>query len=418
MKVLYLAPSDIQVARVDRQCIVAFCGALKEIGIEVELVALKIKTIDSEPRARRPLDLYRVRNEFPVRLVPVPVHQESRSWWIAINRFVVHLAITARRAFRRSSRPLVVYEKSYAPALALALLRVLLPGRPLFVFEAHLPPSNRLQRFVLRHADLVVANTHALAADLITAAGIDSDRVLGTHQGVDLASSAQSRLTQEEARKKLGLSPDKKLAVYTGKIYDGYREVDYMLEAAKLLRNDPEIELVLVGGRQDHVDRLRRRAVSEGIDNLTFTGFVPPTVVPAYQRAADLLLLYYPSGIELNRYRSPGKLFEYMASGRPIVAVDLPVLREVLGAEPAALTVPPDSPRGLAEAIRHLLADPVEAERLAWMARRRVTRFTWEARARAVIEAVERSRGRVLAKEGGPNVVAATGQAVRREEDG
>jgi glycosyltransferase involved in cell wall biosynthesis len=300
---------------------------------------------------------------------------------LGINRLIVHVAVATARSFRTNGR-LVLYEKSHAPALVLGLVRGLLPARPLLVFEAHLLPRNWWQRLALRRADLVVANTHALAIDLVAEAGIHSDRVVGTHQGVDLESVEASRLDRAAARAQLGLAQGKKLIVYTGKIYVGYREVDYILEAAERLRDHPEIQFLLVGGRYDHVERLRRRADAAGLSNVTFTGFVPPTAVPPYQCAADALLLYYPSGMELNRYRSPGKLFEYMAARRPIVAVDLPVLREVLGHEPAAVMVPPDSPERLADAIVAVLDDREEAERLAAAAQRRVASFTWEARAR------------------------------------
>jgi glycosyltransferase involved in cell wall biosynthesis len=392
LRIVYLAPADLQVARVDRQCIVAFCAALRRLGLDVELVAMRIGLVESELRAADPLELYRVREPPRLRLVRVPVHQESRGWWIGGNRLFVHVGIGAWRAVRSDDdRQLVLYEKSHAPALALALLGRLLPRRPLLVFEAHLPPRTRLQRLALRRADLVVANTHALARDLVAGGAVSRERVIGTHQGVDLE-PGRAQPTKEEARERLGLSVGKRLAVYTGKIYDGYQEVEYLLRTARHLLRDPEIELVLVGGRPDHADRLRRRAAGDGIRNVVFTGFVPPTVVPEYQRAADVLLLYYPSGMELNDYRSPGKLFEYMASGRPIVSVDLPVLREVLGDPPAARLVRPDSPHLLAEAITGLLADPEEAARLVEQARRRVEGFTWDARARAVVDAVEHVR--------------------------
>jgi glycosyltransferase involved in cell wall biosynthesis len=389
VKLVYLAPADIQIARVDRQCIISFCAALQELGVDIELVALQIELLGAELKASRPLDLYRIPREFPVRLVRVPAHQESPSWWVGVNRLFVHLAVGAHRALRVDGR-LVLYEKNHVPGLALTLLRRFLPARPLLVFEAHMLPRTRWQRLALRRADLIVANTYALAADLVADVGIDPSRVVGTHQGVDLESVEASRVDRMTARTQLGLTLDKKLAVYTGKIYFGYREVDHILEAAQLLQEEAQIEFVLVGGREDHVDRLRRRAAAAGIHNVTFTGFVPPTAVPVYQQAADVLLLYYPSGLELNKYRSPGKLFEYMASRRPIVAVDLPVLREVLGDEPSAMMIPPDSPRRLAEAIRVILDDPEEAERLAAAACRRVAAFTWEARARAVLAALDR----------------------------
>jgi glycosyltransferase involved in cell wall biosynthesis len=391
VRLLYLTPVDIQLARVDRQCIVSFCQALRDRGVQVELIALRIRILDIEIQAVNPLDLYGVRGDFAVRLVRVPVGQESSSWWIALNRFVVHIAFALDRAVRRSSDSLVIYEKSYAPALAILLLRRMLATPPLLAFEAHLPPRRRMHRFVLRRADAVIANTHALARELVNVGAVSPSRVIGTHQGVDLAIIEAEPTSKSDARAQTDLPLDKKLVVYTGKIYWGYEEVESILQAARLLCSRDDITFVLVGGREDHVQRFRRRLEAEGVANVRFVGFVRPAQVHAYRQAADVLVLYYPSGMELNEYRSPGKLFPYMASGRPIVSVDLPVVREVLGNEPAAVMVPPDSPRLLAAAIARVVDHPESGERLGQAALKRVRAFTWDARARAILDHLSRN---------------------------
>lgn len=385
LKVAYLAPADIQVARVDRQCIVAFCSALADIGVDVELVAMRITTLDSEPRADNPLDLYRIRTPFRTRLVRVPVHQESGRVWTGVNRLIVH-SLAALGVLRSGGGDNVIfYTKTYSTALMLLIVSKLARSRPRVTFEAHVPPSGFSERFVLRHVDKVVANTGALASDLLAGAGLRRDAVLAQHQGVDLELTEQFRLSKEEARKRLRLPLDKKLVVYTGKIYVGYLEVEYALEAARVLQDRPDIEMVLVGGRSDHVERLRDRVAAEGRTNVHFVGFVPPNAVQNYQFAADVLLLYYPSQMPLNSYRSPGKLFEYMAASRPIVTVDLPVLREVLGDESAAAFVRSDCPPALADAIVSVLDDPAKSRSLAEVARARVTAFSWEERAKRIL---------------------------------
>jgi glycosyltransferase involved in cell wall biosynthesis len=73
-----------------------------------------------------------------------------------------------------------------------------------------------------------------------------------------------------------------------------------------------------------------------------------------------------------------------MASGKPIVASDLPSLREVLS-EKNAFLVKPDDPRALAEGIRFALAHPEEAARRAAQAREDVKRYTWEMRAEKIL---------------------------------
>lgn len=390
MKLVYFAPADIQLARVDRRCIVEFCSALAALGVEVELVALRIRVMASEPTPRDPLGLYAVRKRFTTRLVRVPVGQRAPGAWLAANRLVVHAAAALRHVlFPGVTGSLVFYTKTYSTAAVLLILRSIASAPVRVVFEVHLPPKNRLQRLVLRRADRVVANTSALAADLTQQGEVSGHRVIGVHQGVDSELIQGKRPSQAQVRAKLGLPEKTNLVVYTGKIYRGYREVDYLLAAARALEHKEDLLFVLVGGRADHVSHFRNRVAAEGRRNTLFVGFVPPAQARDYQRAADALVLYYPSGLELNRYRSPGKLFEYMASGRPILSVDLPVLTEVLGQPPAAALVPSDSPMTLAREISSLLEDRERAKHLSDRALRQVRAFTWEERARRVVAFIE-----------------------------
>jgi glycosyltransferase involved in cell wall biosynthesis len=81
------------------------------------------------------------------------------------------------------------------------------------------------------------------------------------------------------------------------------------------------------------------------------------------------------------------KVFEYMASGRPIVISDLPVLREVLRPDIDALMVEPEDPDALLAALELLRDDPELGRRLAASALDRArTEFTWELRARRIVE--------------------------------
>jgi glycosyltransferase involved in cell wall biosynthesis len=390
LRVVYLAPADIQVARVDRQAIVYFCSALARRGVDVELIALGIKLSRAEKhRPSDALSLYRLRATFPVQVVPTRLHQESRSWLIGVTRLVVH----ARAAWSRVRRgdpdyPIVFYTKNYAPAAALIAMRRF-DSRVRIAFEAHVPPSRRLKRSILQRADAVIANSHALAKSLARSSSVHENRLIGIHQGVDLEPYAE-QVDREQLRAELSLPNDRPLAVYTGKIFSGYSEVEYILEAAGD-RSVESVLFVLVGGREDHVDEIRARATRRGLKNVLLTGFVPPRTVHRYQRVADVLILYYPSAMAINAYRSPGKLFEYMASGVPIVAVDLPVLAEVLGTPPAAFLIRADAPRELARAVRAVLDEPARAASVAAMARERVTNFTWDRRAETLVEFLRRA---------------------------
>ena len=91
------------------------------------------------------------------------------------------------------------------------------------------------------------------------------------------------------------------------------------------------------------------------------------------------------------RYRRtvlPMKVFSYMAAGRPIVAPDLPDIREVLANGQTALLVPPDDTNAAVAAVRGLLQDSARADRMGSAAREASRRFTWEARAQKIADAI------------------------------
>jgi glycosyltransferase involved in cell wall biosynthesis len=90
------------------------------------------------------------------------------------------------------------------------------------------------------------------------------------------------------------------------------------------------------------------------------------------------------SGGDIAPYLSPMKLFEYLASGRPILSSDLPVLREVLDDEFAVL-LPPGDVGAWAAALEALAADPARRERLGEAGRTAAGQYSWKARAERIL---------------------------------
>jgi phosphatidylinositol alpha-mannosyltransferase len=78
-----------------------------------------------------------------------------------------------------------------------------------------------------------------------------------------------------------------------------------------------------------------------------------------------------------------------MAAGVPIVAMDIPSVRELV--DDAAVLVPVDDAARLAGAIQQLLDDPARRAALAAAAKRRAARFSWDQTADAVVHAYRRA---------------------------
>jgi glycosyltransferase involved in cell wall biosynthesis len=167
---------------------------------------------------------------------------------------------------------------------------------------------------------------------------------------------------------------------YAGHLYP-WKGVDLIVEAVAAL---PDTRALIVGGHELELDLTRVKDLAAQLDcapRITFTGLLPPPEVSARLRDADVLVLPNPASAVSNAYTSPLKLFEYMASGRPIVASDLPSIREVLTDERNALLVAPGNPPALTAAIRRLMEDRALGARLARQALDDVRAYTWEKRA-------------------------------------
>jgi glycosyltransferase involved in cell wall biosynthesis len=117
----------------------------------------------------------------------------------------------------------------------------------------------------------------------------------------------------------------------------------------------------------------------------------PYNQIPFWMKSADVLVLPNSKKVDemQSKATSPLKLFEYMASGTPIVASDIPAIREIVN-DAEVFFVEPDSPEKLAEKIKEVLSNPKEAERRAGLAKEKVKEFAWIKRAEKIAGFLER----------------------------
>ncbi|HZO25937.1 MAG TPA: glycosyltransferase family 4 protein, partial [Chloroflexota bacterium] len=243
--------------------------------------------------------------------------------------------------------------------------------------------TRALEAGVFEQADLLLPLTQACAEILQEAYRVPPEKIA---------------VVPDATTPPVGLLPARdagsRTVVYAGQLYP-WKGVDTLLRATALL---PEARLVVLGGRgsPDDPDLVACRQVvcDLGIsDRVDFRGFVPHGEVRATIAGAGAAVLPLPDNLMARYFTSPLKLFDYMAAGVPIVASDLPTVREVLADGDNALLVAPGDPDGLAAAIRRLLVNPGLADRLRRTAFDQVNAYTWDARAARILEALERVTG-------------------------
>jgi glycosyltransferase involved in cell wall biosynthesis len=226
---------------------------------------------------------------------------------------------------------------------------------------------------VWRHAHGFVATTHGISHSFAETHG-PRDRLRVVPNGCDPPAAAFPGLANEDPPRVL----------YAGQLYP-WKGVDVLVEA---MAAHPQARLVILGGLagETDFDRVRQLVDARGLHlRSEMPGTVPPARVAEELRRAAVVVVPFLRTAMTERHTSPLKAFEAMAAGRPIVASDLPSSREVLRDGENALLIPPGDPVALAKALGMLLRDPDLAERLAQTAFAQAPRYSWGARARALL---------------------------------
>lgn len=377
MKILYLADLRFPMERANGIQTIETAHALARRGNEVDLVVRRTDGRSDEAC----LHFFGLPAHAGLRLqrVSAPFGRwsflGSALWRLARARglwdFVYTRDLILADFALRVGKPPVIYE-AHTVAAVFAEEHARLYGMGRVPSWAKLSRLDRRERRVCRGANGVVTITRALANAL-------EDR----HGKI-----APARVVPDGARLPNELhvfegpqSPPR--VYYVGQLYP-WKGVDVLVEA---MRSVTGAELVIVGGLppEPDLDRLKRLAASLSLEErVRFRGFVPPPELPEERRKADVFVIPLLDSTTARLFTSPLKLFEAMASGRPVVASDLPSIREVLTHEKNALLVPPGDPRALAAAIDRLLRDRELSRRLAARAFEDAKGYSWDRRAEAI----------------------------------
>jgi glycosyltransferase involved in cell wall biosynthesis len=162
---------------------------------------------------------------------------------------------------------------------------------------------------------------------------------------------------RDALRARWGIEAGAPLLLYTG-TFEAYQGLELLLDSvARLQKTHPHARQLIVGGHPDQVEELRARAAAIGA-NVVFTGQRPPSEIPHFVEACDILVSPRISGTN-----TPLKIYSYLRSGRPIVATNLLTHTQVLSDATAALVEP--KPEPFAAALARLIDRPEERTRIS-----------------------------------------------------
>lgn len=311
MKIHYISDSAIPSASPNSVHVMKMCQAFGQLGHTVTLEAKN--TTACFTNIENPHKFYNVEPTFQLFVFPKKAFRGSGLSYNALLPVKV----------LRSSADLIYTRSILAACIALTLKKKV-------VFEMHEPfiakgfRLNRMFRFIAEHKTLkkLVVISDALRQHLLASYKIKAETIFVAHDGADPIPKVQPKVV------------DNRFSVgYIGSLYPG-KGMEILLPLAQRCQ---DISFHIVGGLPGQIKEWKTKAV--GLNNLLFHGFKTQKELPAYITSFDLLIAPYSDKVTVSEkkrannlalWMSPLKLFEYMSAGKPIVATDLLVIREIL----------------------------------------------------------------------------------------
>lgn len=214
-------------------------------------------------------------------------------------------------------------------------------------------PARWLESFLYRKATAIIINSPAFEQHIV-GKGVEGDRISMVLNGVE-TSLFDPQAKGEPLRKRMGFE-GKTIIIYAGAIGVS-NDIGTLLDAAKELQERTDIMFVLVGGGNNK-GAMEARQAEEGLDNVVFLPPVPKTEMPELLAAADIGVAILKD-VPVFRTVYPNKVFDYMASGRPVLLAIDGVIRQVVEEAEAGLFVQPEDSSEIARGVLKL-ADDVE----------------------------------------------------------
>ncbi len=246
--------------------------------------------------------------------------------------------------------------------------------------------ANMIENFVFHNASAIITVSDFLKSEIEKMVKT-GPRIITIPNGV-AKSWLENELNHEDRdnmRKKLGLE-DNKIVCYVGGLMN-WHNFDLLLHVIRDLQYIfPETVLMLIGEGLlfDYIQDVSKK-LNLNNNSVILVGNVPHNEVPEYINMADTTIIP-----ETNDYRSPIKMFEYMAMGKPVIAPRMPAIQAVITDGYDGILFEQGNIKSCVEALIRILSNKEDAEKMGRLAKRTIAeKFTWESHAKEILNLAE-----------------------------
>jgi glycosyltransferase involved in cell wall biosynthesis len=214
--------------------------------------------------------------------------------------------------------------------------------------------------------------------------GMLPEKVITLHNGFNRLFMQRQPEKAAAWREKLLQNQRSYLVVYAGALQQ-FKGIDILIDVA---REMPNVQFACAGGKPAEVAHYQQLVQEKQVDNMTFLGYILHQDLSSLLQAADILAHPHCSG-QAATFTSPLKLFDYFASGTPIISTEIPSLIGFKNTPAIAAWCEPDNSSKFAECLRRVLETHPRkiggyAESIDF-----VQQFSWENRAAKILSYVD-----------------------------
>ena len=380
MNLFYVANTRLPTEKAHGLATVKICEAFAESGSAVELLVPRLW----RPSGGDPYVAYAIKKNFKITkvpcidLVPLPLPEK----FTFLLQMVSFSFFAALYGFPRKKKDpsAIFFSHDYIPLFFLTFV-----SSNIYYDIHHYPGKNFMYARVMKKSFGFAVQTSWKAKEIEKDFGIEAEKIVYWPNGTD--SGKIAAISRDSALSHVAIPKERKIILYVGALFD-WKGVDTLLKAFHFIPRDAFI--YIVGGSKKDIGAMKEKIEEACHERVVFVPFVPHEEVAYWLRAADVLVLPNTAKQKVSLYyTSPMKLFEYMASGVPIVASRIPSILEIVD-DSSALLAEADNPESFGRVITSVFEKPAVAFTAADRAKELVKQYTWHERARKILSHAKR----------------------------
>lgn len=390
VKVTYLTRINFVSSKANVHTISKTCEALSQIdGINLELVSTDNSLINNEAQKR-----FFVEHDISHKFTIISFDSLANKYKTSPNLFLYNLSIffanlsLLKYVWQERKNIDVVYFRDHLILPVILFAKHILSKK--VIYESHYILTRKFSQWLTEKCVSVSDGVVAIAVALKDYYKKFNENIIVAFCASSDKEKFRSNLPNFYFKEKTKLEKDVFHLIYTGNIDftgngDSYG-VEDIVRALPFLAKD--ICLVAVGKKTNGQHNLEKLAEILGVsDRFKCLSWVSRDKVTDYILSSDILIIP-KSGAKPGN--SPTKMFEYLATGRPIVAADTLAMREVLHDKINASLVDYVKPQAWAEAVNYLRNNSEYRKKIVSQAMKDADLYTWETRTKTISDFIKK----------------------------